>query len=638
MQIEQLSENFQVDQDLAISDSPDIGSDDSTERLRTHLQDSGFRSSGTGHTVNPLGPGHTGNRSDREHSVRRSGSVRSDAREHGSDRTRHRSDVSRSSRRDSRSIPLHHADPGEHSPASMIRHRRSRSRSCSYDSVSSSRWRGKKKKSHKKRKHSTSSSSSCRSFSDNSRERKRHRSKKKKKKQSKSHSSKRDKREKKHKRRRSPTPSSSSSSSVVSSDSSSSPRRSPARKKSRMNSRSPSPAVTSPHFTSRTENTAPHRDILSLCASNDDEFNNSHSEDDQDLAPDPELANVSDTHSEAASEDIQFRMLIEEVLKLLPANMFPRKTDEFPGGNRPRSSIDLELQKVAKKSISLPQSRRPLMKAVDCLKESLGASRVDDSIPMPSTISQDWVPSKVDLKKLVPLRSYQAHNEFLPTTSASALDPDAACLGMSLTGSHPVKVTAMKDLEYQARLIIRLLSHAKTFSFAAFKALQSESMDSKILQEILKSMSGAVTDAMSIATAQTLGLQQLRREAAIDSAPRSSLTTETKRKLRLSSFSSNLLFDGQIAAIYKDNMAENQETLITNAVSYQSRSNPSSSSSKKPKAKFGKKKTKPQETPKKDFAFTTPRPPKKGQPFRGSNSRGRGGGPSHRGASTPKKH
>ena len=66
LQIEQLSENFQVDQDLAISDSPDIGSDDSTERLRTHLQDSGNRSSGTGHTVNPLGPGHTGNRSDRK--------------------------------------------------------------------------------------------------------------------------------------------------------------------------------------------------------------------------------------------------------------------------------------------------------------------------------------------------------------------------------------------------------------------------------------------------------------------------------------------------------------------------------------------------------------------------------------------
>ena len=181
LQIEYLSEHSQVDQDLAISDSPDIGSDDSTERLQTHLQDSGFRSSGIGHTVNPLGTGHTGNRSDREHSVRRSRSVRSDAMEHGSDRTRHRSDVSRSSRKvgftNRQSISLRHTDPGELSPTLMIRHRRSRSRSSSYDSVSprrhsrsSSRSRGKKK-SHKKRKlFSTSSSSSRRSSSSSPRE------------------------------------------------------------------------------------------------------------------------------------------------------------------------------------------------------------------------------------------------------------------------------------------------------------------------------------------------------------------------------------------------------------------------------------------------------------------------------------
>ena len=110
--------------------------------------------------------------------------------------------VSRSSRRDSNilrnTIPLQHADSGEHSPASMIRHRPARSRSSSYDSVSlrrrsrsTSRSRGKKKKSHKKRKQSsTSSFSSRRSFSSSSseRERKRHKSKKKKK-HSKSHPS-----------------------------------------------------------------------------------------------------------------------------------------------------------------------------------------------------------------------------------------------------------------------------------------------------------------------------------------------------------------------------------------------------------------------------------------------------------------
>ena len=162
-----------------------------------------------------------------------------------------------------------------------------------------------------------------------------------------------------------------------------------------------------------------------------------------------------------------------------------------------------------------------------------------------------------------------------------------------------------------------------------------------MLLEILKLMSGAITDAMSIATAQTLGLQQLRCEAAIQSAPKGSITAEAKRKLCLSSFTSKPLFDGQVGAIYKENMAENQETLIRNAVSYQAKPNPSSSSSsskgRKPNGP-GKKKTKAQETPKKDFSFATPRPPKKRSSFRGSNSRGRGGGPSHGGASAPRKH
>ena len=198
LQIEHLSEHSQVFQDFTNSDSPNVRADESPER--THLRHSGHQSSGINHTGNPLGISHTGNLSDHEHSVPRSRSVRSDAIEHGSNRTRYRSDVSRSSGRDSNThretIPLRHADPGEHSPASMIRHRRSRSRSRSYHSVSPrchsrspSRLRGKKKKSHKKRKHSSTSSSSSRHSSSSSsreRERKRRKSKKKKKKHSKS--------------------------------------------------------------------------------------------------------------------------------------------------------------------------------------------------------------------------------------------------------------------------------------------------------------------------------------------------------------------------------------------------------------------------------------------------------------------
>ena len=48
-------------------------------------------------------------------------------------------------------------------------------------------------------------------------------------------------------------------------------------------------------------------------------------------------------------------------------------------------------------------------------------------------------------------------------------------------------------------------------------------MDSRVFYGTLKSMSMALMDAMSMATVQTLGLQQMRREAAIESAPKALL-------------------------------------------------------------------------------------------------------------------
>ena len=161
--------------------------------------------------------------------------------------------------------------------------------------------------------------------------------------------------------------------------------------------RSPSPADDSPHSASRTASLASHRDRLSLLADNDDEFY-SQSEDNQDLAPDTEIQHVSETQSEISTDDMGFLILVEEVFRLLLADMFPRKTEEFLGGNRPRSSIELEIRKASKKSISLPQSRRLWIMAVDCLNESLEALEVDGSFPMPPTITQDWVPSRADIK------------------------------------------------------------------------------------------------------------------------------------------------------------------------------------------------------------------------------------------------
>ena len=85
---------------------------------------------------------------------------------------------------------------------------------------------------------------------------------------------------------------------------------------------------------------------------------------------------------------------------------------------------------------------------------------------------------------------------------------------------------------------------------------------------------------------------------AIESVPKGSLTSEAKRKLRLAPFTSKLLFDGQIGAIYKENVTKNHKFLVKKAVTNQAKPNPSSSSSsRKPKAKSGKNKTKSRETP-----------------------------------------
>ena len=167
------------------------------------------------------------------------------------------------------------------------------------------------------------------------------------------------------------------------------------------------------------------RDHLSLYA-DDNEFN-SHTEDHQDLVPEDEI------HSNVSSEDMKFQNLIDEVFKLLPADRFPKKTDDVSGGNRPRSSIEMEMMKAPKKSISLPQSKCPLIKTIDCIKQSFGAVEVDGSYPMPPTIAQDWLPSRADINKLVKLKYYQTHDEFISTANASVLKVhDANRLDLSL--------------------------------------------------------------------------------------------------------------------------------------------------------------------------------------------------------------
>ena len=103
------------------------------------------------------------------------------------------------------------------------------------------------------------------------------------------------------------------------------------------------------------------------------------------------------------------------------------------------------------------------------------------------------------------------------------IDSDANHLDLSFSAYYPVKVSSLRDFEVQSRDMIRILSHAEVFIFAALKCLQNGNMDSRVFYGTLKSMSMTLMDSMSMVTIQTLGLQQMRREAAIESAPKALL-------------------------------------------------------------------------------------------------------------------
>ena len=173
--------------------------------------------------------------------------------------------------------------------------------------------------------------------------------------------------------------------------------------------------------------------------------------------------------------------------------------------------------KATKKSFSLLQSKCPLIKTIDCIRGCGGgwfllyAPQLLMTVCFQGLILTSW------------FNYYQAHNKLISTANVSVIDFDADRLDLSFSGSYPVKVSSLRDFEVQSRDMIRILSHAEIFSFAALKCLQSGNMDSRFFYGTFKSMSMTFMDSMSMVTVQTLGLQQMRREAAIESAPKAFL-------------------------------------------------------------------------------------------------------------------
>ena len=168
------------------------------------------------------------------------------------------------------------------------------------------------------------------------------------------------------------------------------------------------------------------------------------------------------------------------------ADKFPKKTDEVLGGNRLRSSIEMEMLKAPKKSISLPQSKCPLIKTFDCIKQSLGAVEVDVSYSMPPQLFRTGCFQGLILTSWSSLNIIKPIMSLFPQRMRQSLTlTQIVWISLSLSGSYPVKVSSLRDLEVQSRDMIRILSHAEIFSFAAVKYLQSGNMDWRAFMKTL---------------------------------------------------------------------------------------------------------------------------------------------------------
>ena len=338
-------------------------------------------------------------------------------------------------------IPLRNSSPNNRSPSFSSPSRRSRRK-----------HRSEKKK--KRIRHSSSSDSSISSSSSSSRSRSRRHKKR-------HHRSRSVSRHHRHrhgrKRRRSP--------------SSSSERRSKKSFNVRADAKSVSP-VRQSLSPSPSRSTVAHEISLTV-GPHDDDFQSpskSKSQETTNIADSQFLSNVEPPEFQDEEEKFSFAQVIDEIFNILPEEKFPRKeagTDDNP---RPKSSIESEMVKEKRKSISLPQSAL-IVDSINFIQNQLKLNN--------KSFTENWLPTNKDISALANLKYYQAHAEKFMTSSATPLDNDASKLNLSLNGNYQIPIKSLDMYEKQLRETLRMLSHTDVFSFAAFKCLQQESLKPK---------------------------------------------------------------------------------------------------------------------------------------------------------------
>ena len=332
-------------------------------------------------------------------------------------------------------------------------------------------------------------------------------------------------------------------------------------------------------------------------------------------------------------ERLRFSSVIEEIFKLLPSEKFPSKADASTSISRPKSSIEGDIIKDEKKSISLPQSQ--------LIPDTF--EFIQDQVKK-ELLTENWAIRKKDQDNLVNMRYYQAHNEKIPTSKEVPLDHDASKLNITLSGNSQIPVKNLNLYENQLRDLLRVLSHADIFSYAAYKSLQQESMDPKMLGRILEALATSINHSVSLTSFLTIEIQQARRDIAIRSASKS-LSDMAKTRLRSTPFNSDTLFGGRIDEVYKENAESLRNQLVSNTITSSQPRAQTSTSSQGNKPEFKKPPSKPMNPrrPRKEQDQSMPRRPTFRGPARGGSSRGnnrrdRGTFPSRGGASSLRKH
>ena len=330
---------------------------------------------------------------------------------------------------------------------------------------------------------------------------------------------------------------------------------------------------------------------------------------------------------ENSDERILFSQVIDEIYNLLPSDKFPRKVEADSHTLLPKSSIEAELNKEEKKSLSLPQS--PLIsQTFQYIQKKFDKKNISDG----------WSISGADIKPLVSMKHYQVHSEKVPTSKETDLDKDASKLGLSLSGSCQIPIKNLDNYEKQLGELLQVLSHSDIFSLAAFKCLQQETLNPNMLSRLLESLAMSIKHSVSLASCLTIELQQARRDAAIHSSK--ILTDEAKTELRGTPFVNETLFGGQINEVYQRNAEIRRNELITNTLCSTSKKQTSATAtSSKPSFTKPLPPKKPKQSVNSPKSSHTPNPsrPSRGGSFRGLGRGNRGGFPSSRGASSSKK-